>query len=522
MTSRVSNMNNGQKTDNVKLLKFLVQKKASKKAIEDKVAQLVSEGWNIHPNLPDGWLVRRNNSESYYGRQIDMDTTSHYLVYKPFFGRFNSKQAAVTALKRHGESKKFLAKFIVIDSDFSYKLDTEQDSNWQETDQNLPLGWKSRSVCGSRELLSSEGVCYPNLVSALQHIAHPLSRDVYTRQEVEKVRSLLGQEGWSDHTMLPEGWKINRTGTVSMFLTKEGRMLQTYEEALKTLNDPKNKYTAQDVTNFVEAGPSLRFNSQGEEKSDCMLPSGWSLDTLPGKMVRISGPGVVFFSRIKAIEFMIENDVEPDYILGLWNGLGDEDWRFGENFVPVGWGVRRCGVEQFMFLTREIEVLANVEQALDYIENEEAYTGEDYKKMKKWSDILKGNKWVTDSELPDGWKKSEEEEEEASFLAPSGNILTDRVSLIQFLIKEGTPPEEIIKAWNTLELEGWMRDDKNLPLGWKSRYDLELDEYHYLSPLMQVVTSESDLCSLITDPHLVSEDERTMVEHLKKWQASNQ
>ena len=42
--------------------------------------------------------------------------------------------------------------------------------------------------------------------------------------------------------------------------------------------------------------------------------------------------------------------------------------------------------DERLFLTRELEVLVNVEQALDYIENDDAYTGEDYKILKKWND----------------------------------------------------------------------------------------------------------------------------------------
>ena len=92
--------------------------------------------------------------------------------------------------------------------------------------------------------------------------------------------------------------------------------------------------------------------------------------------------------------------------------------------------------DQFIFLSREMEILANVEHALDYIETNEPYTGEDYKKLKQWQDLLRGVRWVTDPKLSDGWKRSEDDEEEVSFLGPCGKIFTDRGTLIDYMIKE--------------------------------------------------------------------------------------
>jgi len=254
---------------------------------------------------------------------------------------------------------------------------------------------------------------------------------------------------------------------------------------------------------------------QIEAKSKFLLPDGWKFEYLNEKLIIFTAAdGSQFYSRLQAIEYMIENDVEAEIIYSVWQTLEEEDWKFGLEYVPEGWGVREQSEgKDYLFLTRELEVLVNVDQALDYIENDDAYTGEDYKMLQKWKD----NIWVTDEDLPAGWKKTEDDEEEVQFLGPSGTILNGRVALIERLIKDNHSPEEIFKLWGTLDLEGWMSDNKNIPLGWKSKYFPELEQFHYLSPLMQVVKSEADLVQLISDCSLTSPDQKLIVQYLRKW-----
>ena len=65
------------------------------------------------------------------------------------------------------------------------------------------------------------------------------------------------------------------------------------------------------------------------------LPDGWKIENLTSELVRISLPhGHQFFSRIKAIEFMIETNMDYEYIYNLWLGLESEGWIFGQPFVP--------------------------------------------------------------------------------------------------------------------------------------------------------------------------------------------
>jgi len=526
---------NGRKGDLTYVkLKNLVENGGSKVEIDKTISQLKMEGWTTYKNLPKGWLrfIPQNKSAS-----------AQYLVFDPFCAKFGSKYSAVGTLKRMGLSKQYIAQFIVGDSDIEHILGTENDPDWVSGNETVPKGWKIRKDETNPdpiavEILSPQNICYKNRVNALKHMSLEIARDVFTREEVEQIRSKLSHEGWGDHTMIPEGWKINRTKMWSSFLTKDGTVVSDYAAGLKMLKDPKaSRYTIQDKTNFIEAGESIKYNKTpiilqapvipkvdaSITKSKIVLPEGWKFENLTEKLIRITAKdGNQFYSRLQAIEFMIENDEDPEMIYSLWSTLDEEDWKFGFKFVPEGWGVREpASGEEYLFLTRELEVLVNVEQALDYIENDDAYTGEDYKMLKKWNDNFRGVTWVEDEDLPKGWKKTEDDEEEEQFLGPLGTILNGRVALIEHLIKENHPPKEVFALWGTLDLEGWMNDNKNLPLGWKSKYFPELDEFHYLSPLMQVVKSETDLVKLITDCKLTSPDEKLMVQHLKKWASNN-
>ena len=79
--------------------------------------------------------------------------------------------------------------------------------------------WRARG----RAVLSPEGVAHRDRAAALQHLAHELSREVYSRGEVAALRACLAADGWQFHTMLPEGQKVRRTdGRPPQFLTRAG------------------------------------------------------------------------------------------------------------------------------------------------------------------------------------------------------------------------------------------------------------------------------------------------------------
>ena len=43
--------------------------------------------------------------------------------------------------------------------------------------------------------------------------------------------------------------------------------------------------------------------------------------------------------------------------------------------------------------------------------------------------------------------------------------------------------------WKSLDVEGWVCDEDNLPTGWRRKYMEDSETFNYLSPLMEVIKS---------------------------------
>ena len=91
-----------------------------------------------------------------------------------------------------------------------------------------------------------------------------------------------------------------------------------------------------------------------------------------------------------------------------------------------------------------------------------------------------------------------------------------RVSLIQKLVREGeVAAGDIVRLWSTLDTESWMLDTTQVPIGWKIRFDCELNQDEFLAPDMRVFTSRQSVLDLVSAASLPGE--KMMAEHIKKW-----
>ena len=510
----------------LKLLRYLVEKGSGQEEAKERVVkQLQADGWTQDKALPSGWLQRQKNKVGKEAPKHLTEEVTHYLSYSPTFGKYNSKAAAVMALKKQGMSKACLARFTAGATGVEHMIADNGDKSWRLGDGCLPTGWK---VNGGK-VLSPEGLIYSDRVAALRHVSMEVCREVYSRAEVEQIRSSLAKEGWMEHTMLPEGWRVKRTNRFSAFLTRDATFLEDYSQAVKYLTDPKNRMNSVDIRNFREAEASLKENEHPQmipdlsEDDGAGLPKGWTRQRLNEGLLQITSPtGNTYFSRIKAMEAMLDEGVEPEALIVLWGELTEEGWIFGLPHLPGGWGARREGNLQFIFLTRELEVLVSSEEALLYIETDESYSGEDYKKLDCWVDTIKAATWAEEEELPLGWKSwssEEEEEEDSLFLEEAtGAILQGRVGLLHFLMESGRADwESMFRLWETLDRDGWMTEESaDLPPGWKSKYDLDTSKYVYLSPMMEVMEAPIEMLEGGKDD-FAEEDTRIVCEQLRHW-----
>ena len=89
----------------------------------------------------------------------------------------------------------------------------------------------------------------------------------------------------------------------------------------------------------------------------------------------------------------------------------------------------------------------------------------------------------------------------------SGAVLMGRKEAIDNMIKKHYSSTDIFRLWNTLDRDGWISDDENLPAGWKKKFFSSENKYHYLSPMMEVVASSKALLDLVKNSKDYSREE---------------
>ena len=522
-------------------LKAIIDKGGDPHQVAAAISELKTFGWYSDPRLPPGWL-----------KFNPIKMPIQYLIFEPYCSRYLNKQAALSGLrskmgeKRSGVDKEYILRFVLGTSDLEHRLNTEHDLNWEANNSSVPPGWKIRRDGGARdaravEILSPQNICFKTRLAAFTLMKLPECRDLFEAAEVDLLAGYLEQEGWEDHPLIPSGWKINRTEKISRFLSSDCRVLAGQAAARSYVMEPGSKVSLQERKNFMDAEPSLFLNStpralpslelqQASPESSSVglvLPPSWRLERLAGELVKITGgAGAVFYSRLQALQHLVESGEEDqELLLGLWESLRLEGWISHLTFVPQGWAVRRTGRE-VLFLTKELVVLASVEEALEYIETDDEYEPVAYKVLNDWRELFLGATWVEDSILPPGWLKTEvrletEEEETQSehFLAPSGEIYSDKVAVIRDMIDQQLPTHHILRIWNSLDTDSWMVDNTQVPLGWKIRFDCELNQDEYLSPRMEVLKSREDIVKLGSSLSTSSDEgDRLMAEYIDKWE----
>ena len=527
-------------------LKAIIDQGGDQHQVAAAISELKTFGWYSDPRLPPGWL-----------KFNPIKMPIQYLIFEPYCSRYLNKQAALSGLrskmaeKRAGVTKEYIVRFVLGNSELEHRLGTEQDLDWETNNRSVPPGWKIRRAGGGGgsdpravEILSPQNICFNSRLAAFTLMKLPECRDLFEATEVGLLAGCLSAEGWEDDPLIPSGWKICRTEKISRFLTSDCRVLTGQAAARSFVMEPGSKVALQERKTFMDADSSLFLNQtpralpaleleqtspSSSSSSSCVapaLPPGWKQERLAGQLVRITArDGARFYSRLQALEHLVEaGEEDQELLLGLWRSLEQEGWVTDLSFVPQGWAVRRNGRE-VLFLTKELVVLASTEEALEYIETEDDYEPLAYKVLNDWRELFLGATWVEDTILPPGWLKTEvrlETEEEESqaehFLAPSGQIYSDKVAVIRDLIDHNQSTQHILGIWNSLDTDSWMVDNTQVPLGWKIRFDCELNQDEYLSPRMEVLKSREDILRLGSSLASSSDDgDRLMADYIDKW-----
>ena len=237
-------------------------------------------------------------------------------------------------------------------------------------------------------------------------------------------------------------------------------------------------------------------NTRDSLSDDESFPVGWKVCSSGDNILVTSPTGRKFNSRRQALEFMLRNGEDADDLVKVWKTLSQEGWQEGD-LLPSGWRVSTTsGVTTF--LTRDMKVLTEPNEVIQYIKSDKSYSDNDLKKFVQWTkrsqlpDSSTLESWTSKSNLPEGWKTTKSHP--SKFLCATGRIFLDKISALDYLISEHYNPEEIYKLWSTLDEDGWIVD-RNLPTGWRRK--TENSAHAFLSPMMQVFKSRNELSDYI-------------------------
>ena len=184
---------------------------------------------------------------------------------------------------------------------------------WNEDDNSVPAGWKTRFGGKKQFFLSPDGQMFPCRRKALEQ----LIKEGAEYEEVEEMRSLcIRFEGFETSPLLPTGWihrpRATQHGSVQI-LSVEGVLYQSFITAKEFMEENSN-YGLEDTKNLdklVELSGNAFRQTVGQWQEDITLPEGWKSRISEGKMKSekqffLSPAGEQFACRRLALKSMVE------------------------------------------------------------------------------------------------------------------------------------------------------------------------------------------------------------------------
>ena len=414
------------------------------------------------------------------------------------------------------------------------KRSTDHLANYEWTKaEGWPPGWKVTHVKSSmkysekaptiKKLLSPDGRFFSSTVMALKYMTESKK---FSEEDIAQVRATLCEDGWKESEILPAGWLEKYIPNIILFISPD---LLTFRSQKKVLNHIS--LSGQHSLEFIEelrekfVGYKSKLASKrkidydiGEEDessndsfstsskaarldtSDSDLPPGWTTQlSQDGSETFCSPTGETFTTRLSVLQFLAAGSSSSSVISQVWNSLEREGWSWHSQ-LPPDWRVKHFPhISVHKFLTKEFTLLHSIDEAIKFIRNKsEEFTEENVKKFLKFHELSSAldksgeESWQTDPSLPDGWHLRIQDCTEL-LRNTAGTVFEGRKEAIEHMISAQYSPGQIFQLWSTLHMDGWIGDEDHLPTGWKRKFFPATNSYHYLSPMMEEVTSSKAL-----------------------------
>ena len=504
--------------------------------IETMRRELKHEGWEDNQLLPQGWKMQK----------LECDTD---LIFMSMSGEmFDSLDAAVEEVEGnyiYSDADRTNIRNLFESQTRNLKQNTVK-YEWIEDDDTVPPGWKTRTVEGKLKrkfYLSPDGSVYACRRSCLQH----LIKQNQPEAQIEEMRAKLSHEGWESVYFLPDRWLIRKSeGSTNgiydvdfWILNSQGvvfRSTKTATEFMATSED----YTQEDINKITTKLESERKKARRLKydwlDGDETVPKDWMVRHVEGKTRKtffLSVDDTQFACRRSALQHMIKENYSEESIKEMREKLKFEGWEDDVHHLPEDWKVRKSEGStnghfdvNYYYLSNDGIMFHSTKAVISYMRKSDDYTEDDVSKIKQRLEIeTRKNRpqkynWLDDERLPEGWKYRTITKAgiRTDYVITENNYqFQSRRAAIEYVIKENYDPQVIYKMWNTLDVEGWVTEDR-LPKGWRVRSKDRLKDnwqFYFLSPQMEVFKSNKavlDHMSALKDTY--SEDDYQKV---KLW-----
>ena len=477
-------------------------------------AGLAADGWIQHFLLPADWFakpvqpVNKNNGIKFLTESNEwLCGLSKVVKYMK-----NSKDHTEVELEN-------LETFASMFSEVGKRHSNLASEKWQMGEDFLPVGWRYRTVTGNmgdyHQVMSPDGQQFKSKVKALSFMI----QNKFDSADVAKMRSGLVYDGWLEsENYLPKDWRYRKCKSDRNeynFLSPLGVMFASRKNVIAHMRE--ERYTEMDITNIEALCEELRSKWTNEQhdwnESDPSVPQGWKTRYFDGvkanlepreRMYIMSPSGLIFQSRVKALQFMIQNSHEAHQVTYMREQLAVEDWIVHPE-LPADWLMKRKsgGLPGHQLFTDGGIILDGLKSALSHMqEYSDKFTIDDcnamvtaMKEMSKDA-VVKNYKWTTGENIPNGWQlrqvvirtlknKKGKKYFREYFKSPEGRTIKGRINTIQFLLGEGrTLDDPVIDCLRKgLSKVGWEEDLETLPAGWlKKELQMKPGKYKYVSP----------------------------------------
>ena len=353
---------------------------------------------------------------------------------------------------------------------------------WNDKDDTLPEGWKSRFSNQKMFILSPDCQVFQSRKAGLQHMI----KEHFETDEIATMRALLEKhEGWSSSENLPKFWefKISTCKTKSdiNFVTDEGLELGSYSQASDHIRDSE-RYTEEEQTRFAtfteEYSQTSRLLLYNWNEADESLPEGWRSRVAEGSTDRqffLSPSNQQFTQRSAILRHLVEAGSYSETDLdSARKGLKLQGWE-EHPALPRGWRFKRKG--QFSKSSDTVsliqpggEIVEGTNAAWQLVSRgllpeEETFSLKVFLETLAASQRSEKYRWTEgDKSVPEGWK-SRRTGAKQFFLSPDGQMVSSRKAGLRHLVKEGADLKDIEAMRDFLRYEGWKKSS-NLPKNW--------------------------------------------------------